>query len=67
VTCIRMQCFVPSGPTDRLVGHYPNLYGDLSAGSGYTALKRDPVFGLDFLECHQVKLLFGNAQRLLDL
>ena len=50
----------PTGPTDRLLGQYPNLYGDLSAGSGYTALTRDPAFGLDFLTRHQDKLLFGT-------
>lgn len=50
----------PVGVTDRLLGDYPNLYGDLSAGSGYNALTRDPAFGLDFLERHQDKLLFGT-------
>lgn len=50
----------PVGVTDRLLGDYPNLYGDLSAGSGYNALTRDPAFGLDFLERHQNKLLFGT-------
>ena len=56
----------PSGPvssvgaTDRLLSTYPNLYGDLSARSGYTALTRDPDFGLAFLERHQDRLLFGT-------
>ena len=50
----------PTGPTDRLLGQYPNLFGDLSATSGYTALTRDPTFGLDFLERRQDKLLFGT-------
>jgi len=50
----------PTGSTDRLLGQYPNLYGDLSANSGYNALNRDPDFGLDFLERHQDKLLFGS-------
>jgi predicted TIM-barrel fold metal-dependent hydrolase len=50
----------PTGPTDRLLGQYPNLFGDLSARSGYTALTRDPDFGQDFLERHQDKLLFGT-------
>lgn len=50
----------PTGATDRLLGQYPNLYGDLSAGSGYTAITRDPAFGLDFLERRQDKLLFGT-------
>jgi predicted TIM-barrel fold metal-dependent hydrolase len=51
---------VPTGPTDRLLGQYANLYGDLSARSGYTALTRDPTFGLQFLERYQDKLLFGT-------
>jgi len=50
----------PTGATDRLLGQYPNLFGDLSAGSGYTAITRDPAFGLAFLERHQDKLLFGS-------
>jgi hypothetical protein len=50
----------PVGATDRLLNQYPNLYGDLSANSGYNALTRDPAFGLDFLERHQDKLLFGS-------
>ena len=50
----------PIGATDRLLGAYPNLYGDLSGGSGYTALTRDPPFGLDFLTRHQDKLVFGT-------
>jgi uncharacterized protein len=51
---------MPTGATDRLLGQYPNLFGDLSGGSGYTALARDPAFGLDFLERRQDKLLFGT-------
>ena len=50
----------PTGPTDRLLSTYPNLYGDLSARSGFTAITRDPAFGLDFLERQQDKLLFGT-------
>ena len=50
----------PGGATDRLLSQYPNLYGDLSGGSGLNALTRDPTFGLDFLERHQDKLLFGT-------
>jgi predicted TIM-barrel fold metal-dependent hydrolase len=51
---------VPGGATDRLLTEYPNLYGDLSGGSGFNALTRDPEFGLDFLERQQDKLLFGT-------
>ena len=31
----------PGGLLDRLMGKYPNLYADMSAGSGYGALTRD--------------------------
>ncbi len=56
----------PSGPivrggvTDKLLGDYPNLYGDLSANSGNNALSRDADFTKDFLARHQGKLLFGS-------
>ena len=48
------------GLTDRLLSEYPNMYGDLSAGSGLNALNRDPEFTRGFLERHQDKLLFGS-------
>jgi hypothetical protein len=56
----------PSGPivrggiTDKLLGDYPNLYGDVSANSGNNMLSRDPTFTADFLRRHQNKLLFGS-------
>jgi predicted TIM-barrel fold metal-dependent hydrolase len=56
----------PSGPivrggiTDKLLGDYPNLYGDVSANSGNNMLSRDPAFTADFLRRHQNKLLFGS-------
>lgn len=50
----------PGGLTDRLLTEYPNMYGDLSAGSGSNALNRDPEFTRGFLERHQDKLLFGS-------
>jgi len=56
----------PSGPivrggiTDKLLGDYPNLYGDLSANSGNNMLSRDPEYTADFLRRHQSKLLFGS-------
>ena len=40
---------------------YPNLYADLSATSGYTALTRDPEFGRQYLIDHSDKLLFARA------
>jgi uncharacterized protein len=56
----------PSGPvkrngiTDKLLGDYPNLFGDLSANSGNNALSRDAEFTVDFLTRHQDKLIFGS-------
>jgi uncharacterized protein len=56
----------PTGPvkrggvTDKLLGDYANLFGDLSANSGNNALSRDPEFTTDFLARHQNKLLFGS-------
>lgn len=50
----------PGGLTDRYLGDYPNMYGDLSAGSGLNALTRDEDFTRDFLARHQNKLLFGS-------
>ena len=56
----------PSGPitrggvTDKLLGDYANLFGDLSANSGNNALSRDPQFTPDFLRRHQDKLIFGS-------
>lgn len=48
------------GLTDRLLSDYPNMYGDLSAGSGLNALLRDEGHARGFLERHQDKLLFGS-------
>lgn len=50
----------PGGAVDRLFSNYPNIYGDLSAGSGYNALTRDPDFTPRFLEKHWKRLLFGT-------
>jgi predicted TIM-barrel fold metal-dependent hydrolase len=51
---------VPGGLTDRLLGDYPNMYGDLSAYSGLNALTRDPDFTRGFLARHSHKLLWGS-------
>ena len=56
----------PTGPvarggiTDKLLGDYANLWGDLSANSGNNAMSRDPSFTPDFLQRHQDKLVFGS-------
>jgi predicted TIM-barrel fold metal-dependent hydrolase len=51
---------VEGGAALRLLREHPNLYGDLSAGSGFNAISRDPEFGYAFLEELQDKLLFGT-------
>ena len=50
----------PGGVTDRCLGDYPNMYGDLSAGSGLNAITRDEDFARDFLKRHQDKLVYGS-------
>lgn len=50
----------PGGITDRLLADYPNMFGDLSAGSGFNALERDPEHAREFLTRHQNKLMFGS-------
>jgi len=60
------EAVYPTGPvkrggaTDRWLGDYPNLFGDMSAVSCNTALTRDPEFTADFLKRQQDKLLFGS-------
>jgi predicted TIM-barrel fold metal-dependent hydrolase len=51
---------VRGGITDKWLGDYPNLFGDLSANSGNNALTRDPSFTADFLKRHRSKLFFGS-------
>lgn len=48
------------GVVPKLFRRYPNLYGDLSAGSGYNALARDPEYAVQFLNEFQDRLLFGT-------
>jgi len=47
------------GVVPKLMRRYPNLYGDLSAGSGYNALARDLDNAVHFLNEFQDRLLFG--------
>ena len=51
---------VAGGITDRLLSDYPNMYGDLSAGSGLNSMLRDEDHARAFLERHQEKLMFGS-------
>jgi len=48
------------GVVENLLFNYSNLYADLSAGSGFNAITRDPEFGYQFLEKFQDKLFFGT-------
>ncbi len=48
------------GALDLLIDKYPNLYGDLSAGSGASAITRDPAFGREFLIRRADRLMFGT-------
>ena len=47
------------GAVPKLMRKYPNLYGDLSAGSGCNALTRDPEYALKFMTEFQDRLMFG--------
>ena len=51
---------VKEGRVVQLMRRYPNLHGDLSAGSGYNAISRDPEFGYRFLEEFQDRLYWGT-------
>ncbi|MCK4294954.1 MAG: amidohydrolase [Planctomycetes bacterium] len=48
------------GACDRLLTKYPNLYCDLSAGSGANAISRDLDFGREFLIRHSDRIMFGT-------
>jgi predicted TIM-barrel fold metal-dependent hydrolase len=50
----------PGGISDRLLADHPNMYGDLSAGSGLNSMMRDEAHAREFLKRHQDKLLFGS-------
>jgi hypothetical protein len=50
----------PGGLTDRYLADYPNLYADMSAGSGLLALTRDEEHTKGFFQRHQDKILYGS-------
>jgi uncharacterized protein len=56
----------PKGPVTtggrvvELMRKYPTVIGDLSAGSGFNAVSRDPQFGYWFLDQFQDQLCFGT-------
>lgn len=50
----------PGGLTDRYLADYPNMFADMSAGSGLNALTRDEDHTRGFLDRHQNKILYGS-------
>ena len=50
----------PGGMTDRYLSDYPNMWGDMSAGSGHGAITRDEDHYREFIKRHQDKLMFGS-------
>lgn len=50
----------PGGISSRYLKDYPNMFGDLSAGSGLNALLRDEAHAREFLRQYQDKLLYGS-------
>ena len=47
------------GRVEELMDKYENLYCDLSAGSGYNALARDPDYAEKFIERFADRMMFG--------
>ncbi len=54
------EVILPGGALDRLLARYDNLYLDLSAGSGFNAVNRDPEFTRGFIARHWRKMLWGS-------
>lgn len=50
----------PGGLTDRYLADYPNMFADMSAGSGLNALTRDEEHTTAFFKRHQDKILYGS-------
>jgi len=51
---------IQSGRANILLQKYTNLYADLSAGSAYNALTRDPDYTTGFIERNYRQLIFGT-------
>ncbi len=51
---------IPGGRVIELLRKYPNLYGDMSSGSGRLALSRDPEHARRFITEFQDRLLFAR-------
>jgi predicted TIM-barrel fold metal-dependent hydrolase len=50
----------PGGLIERWLEEFPNVYADLSAGSGFNGLARDPEFSRGFLRRHATKLVWAT-------
>jgi predicted TIM-barrel fold metal-dependent hydrolase len=50
----------PGGAMDKLMDKYPNIYGELSAGSGANSIRRDLAFGREFLVRRADRIMFGT-------
>jgi predicted TIM-barrel fold metal-dependent hydrolase len=50
----------PGGLTDKYLSDYPNIFGDMSAGSGLNSMTRDEDHARGFLDRHRDKLLYGS-------
>lgn len=51
---------VTEGRLTRLLREYENLYCDMSAGSGFNAMARDPDHAYRFMEEFQDRMMFGT-------
>ena len=53
----------PGGELHSLLDNHPNLFADLSSGSGLNALRRDPEHARDFLIHRADRLLYGRDNK----
>ena len=51
---------VPGGRVERILDECDNVYGDLSAYSGYNAITRDLEYARQFLRKYSKKLVYGS-------
>ncbi len=51
---------IPGGKLEQLLEKYPNLYCDMSAGSGSNAFARDPEYAVKFLTTWQDRVMYGR-------
>lgn len=51
---------VPGGKLQQLLRHYPNLYCDISAGSGRNAFERDREYAKEFIDEFQDRIVYAR-------